>query len=276
MRAIQKSFLEEGTPRDLTLVHAAGQGGGADAEGNVVGQVNHLGEEGLLKKIIAGHYSLAPRIQKLALENKIAAYNMPQGCISELFREIAAHRPGLITHVGLNTFVDPDVEGGMLNDKAREEGSYVKKVNFNGEEKLFYPSFPIDVALIHASYVDTQGNCSLEEEGTLADILPIAQAAYTSGGKVIVTVEKSHYVEYGSLDTRFVQVPMQNLLRNIIAASNMSDLDASAMLTADYVRPPAESIKSATIVVTTLPILVVYPFIQKYFVKGVMVGSVKG
>lgn len=152
MRAIQKSFLEEGTPRDLTLVHAAGQGGGADAEGNVVGQVNHLGEEGLLKKIIAGHYSLAPRIQKLALENKIAAYNMPQGCISELFREIAAHRPGLITHVGLNTFVDPDIEGGMLNDKAREEGSYVKKVNFNGEEKLFYPSFPIDVALIHASY----------------------------------------------------------------------------------------------------------------------------
>ena len=95
----------------------------------------------------------------------------------------------------------------MLNDKAREEGSYVKKVNFNGEDKLFYPSFPIDVALIHASYVDTQGNCSMEEEGTLADILPIAQAAYTSGGKVIVTVEKSHYVEYGSLDTRFVQVP---------------------------------------------------------------------
>ena len=95
----------------------------------------------------------------------------------------------------------------MLNDKAREEGSYVKKVNFNGEEKLFYPSFPIDVALIHASYVDTQGNCSLEEEGTLADILPIAQAAYTTGGKVIVTVEKSHYVEHGSLDTRFVQVP---------------------------------------------------------------------
>lgn len=207
MRAIQKSFLEGGTPRDLTLVHAAGQGGGKDAEGNVVGQINHLAEEGLLKKVIAGHYSLAPRLQKLALENKVAAYNMPQGCISELFREIAAHRPGLITHVGLNTFVDPDVEGGMLNDKAREEGSYVKKVNFNGEEKLFYPSFPIDVALIHASYVDTQGNCSMEEEGTLADILPIAQAAYTSGGKVIVTVEKSHYVEYGSLDTRFVQVP---------------------------------------------------------------------
>ena len=71
-------------------------------------------------------------------------------------------------------------------------------------------------------------------------------------------------------------LPMQNLLRNIIAASNMSDLDAAAMLTADYVRPPAESIKSATIVITTLPILVVYPFIQKYFVKGVMVGSVKG
>ena len=207
MRAIQDSFLKEGTPRDLTLLHAAGQGGGKDAEGNNVGQVNHLGEEGLLKRVIAGHYGLAPRIQKLALENKVAAYNMPQGCLSELFREIAAGRTGILTHVGLNTFVDPDLEGGMLNDKAREMGSYVQKVNFNGEEKLFYPSFPIDVALIHASYVDTMGNCSLEEEGTLADILPIAQAAYTTGGKVIVTVEKSHYVEYGSLDTRFVQVP---------------------------------------------------------------------
>ena len=95
MRAIQDSFLKEGTPRDLTLLHAAGQGGGKDAEGNNVGQVNHLGEEGLLKRVIAGHYGLAPRIQKLALENKVAAYNMPQGCLSELFREIAAGRPGL-------------------------------------------------------------------------------------------------------------------------------------------------------------------------------------
>ena len=207
MRAIQASFLRDGTPRDLTLLHAAGQGGGKDAEGNVVGQVNRLAEEGLLKCVIAGHYSLAPRIQKLAMENKIAAYNMPQGCLSDLFREIASGRPGLLTHVGLDTFVDPDVEAGMLNDKAREAGSYVQKVSFNGEDKLFYPSIPIDVTLIHASYVDTMGNCSLEREGTLADILPIAQAAYNSGGKVIVTVEKSHFVQYGTLDTRLIQVP---------------------------------------------------------------------
>ena len=83
----------------------------------------------------------------------------------------------------------------------------LRKSTSTAKKKLSTPSFPIDVALIHASYVDTQGNCSMEEEGTLADILPIAQAAYTTGGKVIVTVEKSHYVEYGSLDTRFVQVP---------------------------------------------------------------------
>ncbi len=207
VKAIQECFLREGSPRDLTLIHSAGQGGGKDEEGNVVGQLNRLAEEGLLKCVIGGHFGLAPRIQKLIIENKVAAYNMPQGCISELFRDIAGHRPGLVTHVGLNTFVDPDVEGGMLNDKARELGSFVKKINFNGEEKLFYPSIPIDVTLIHASYVDTEGNCSLEREGTLADILPICQAAYNSGGKVIVTVEKDHFVQYGSIDIRMIQVP---------------------------------------------------------------------
>ncbi len=207
MIAMQKSFLEDNTPKNLTILHAAGQGGGADAEGNVIGQVNHLAEEGLIDTIYAGHYSLAPRIQKLALANKMAAYNLPQGVVSELFREIAAHRPGVITHVGLGTFIDPRIEGGMLNDKAREKGNYVQVININGEEKLFYPSMKVDVALIRASFCDTQGNCTLEHEGTLADILPIAQAAYNSGGKVIVQVEKQNYVEYGTLDTRMIQIP---------------------------------------------------------------------
>jgi propionate CoA-transferase len=207
MIAMQESFLADNTPKNLTILHAAGQGGGTDAEGNNIGQLNHLGEEGMIDTIYAGHYGLAPRIQKLVQANKIAGYNLPQGVVSELFREIAAHRPGVITHVGLGTFIDPRIEGGKLNDKAREKGDYVQVVNFNGEEKLFYPSMHVDVALIRASYCDTHGNCTLEHEGTLADITPIAQAAYNCGGKVIVQVEKQNLVDYGALDTRLIQIP---------------------------------------------------------------------
>lgn len=198
-KTMQEEFLATGSPKDLTILYAAGQGDSKER------QLNHLAEEGLCSCVIGGHWSLEPRMQKLALENKFAAYNIPQGVISQLFREIAAKRPGLITHVGLKTFVDPRLEGGKLNDKAREKGDIVQVININGQEKLFYPSIPVDVSIVRATYADTMGNCTLEKEGVLADVLPCVQAAKTNGGRVIVQVEQ--VVEYGSLDTRFVQIP---------------------------------------------------------------------
>lgn len=198
-QAIQKEFMTNNSPKGLTVLYGAGQGDSSEK------QLNHLAEEGLCDCIIGGHWGLQPRMQKLALENKVAAYNIPQGVISQLFREIAAKRPGLVTHVGLKTFVDPRLEGGKINDKAREHGDIVKVIEIDGKEKLFYPSIPVNVAVLRASYADTHGNCTLEHEGTLADVLPIAQAAKTNGGKVIVQVEK--IVEYGSLDARLVHIP---------------------------------------------------------------------
>lgn len=198
-KAIQEEFLKENFPKDLTVLYAAGQGDSNDR------QLNHLAEEGLCSCVIGGHWSLAPKLQKLALENKFAAYNIPQGVISQLFREIAAKRPGLITHVGLKTFVDPRLEGGKLNEKAKERGDIVELINISGKEKLFYPTIPVDVTIVRATYADTKGNCTLQKEGVLADILPCIQAAKTNGGHVIVQVEK--VVEYGSLDTRLVQIP---------------------------------------------------------------------
>lgn len=198
-KAIQEEFLETGSPKKLTVLYGAGQGDSGEK------QLNHLAEDGLLDCVIGGHWGLQPRMQKMALENKMAAYNLPQGAISQLFREIAAKRPGLVTHVGLKTFVDPRLEGGKINDKAKERGDVVKVIEIDGKEKLFYPSIPVNVAVIRATYADTHGNCTLEHEGTLADILPVAQAAKTNGGKVIVEVKK--LVEYGSLDARLVHVP---------------------------------------------------------------------
>ena len=179
-KTIQELFLAEGSPKGLTAIYAAGQGDSATKG------LNHLGEEGLVARVIGGHWGLVPRLQKLAMENKVAAYNHPQGVISQLFRDIAAGKPGLITHVGLKTFVDPRLEGGMLNEKAREAGPLVELINICGQERLLYKAMPIDVAVVRATYADTRGNCTFQKEGVTAETLAICQAAKNSGGRVIV------------------------------------------------------------------------------------------
>ena len=197
--AIEQSFEDNRIPENLTLIYASGQGDGKDKG------LNHLGREGLVTKVIGGHWGLLPKLQKLAVDNKLAAYNLPQGVISHMFRDTAAGKPGVITHVGLETFVDPRQQGGKLNDMAYEAGNVVELININGEEKLFYKAIPIDVAVIRATYADSKGNCTFEKEGVYAESVAMAQAAKNSGGKVIVQVER--ITEPGTLDTRKVRLP---------------------------------------------------------------------
>lgn len=197
LAALERRFLETGHPRGLTLVHSLGLGD-RDALGT-----NRLAHEGMVRKVIAGHFTWSPRMQELIREEKIEAYCLPGGVIQHLLREIGAGRPGLFTHSGLGTFVDPRHEGGRCNARSRE--SLVDLMTINGREVLHYKPFKVDVAIVRGTYADTRGNISPEGEAVDMDVHSIALAARNSGGRVLAQVRQ--LLEPGAIPARHVRIP---------------------------------------------------------------------
>lgn len=195
--AVEKRFLSTGHPRELAVIHALGIGD-RKARG-----MNRFAHEGMVRRVIGGHWVWSPRMQELARQDKIEAYVLPGGVAMQLLREIGAGRPGLFTHVGLGTFVDPRIEGGRMNKAARAD--LVEVATIDGRELLRYKTFPVNVALIRGSFADAHGNISLDQEPANVDIYAAALAAHNSGGKVIAQVRTA--VEVGALPARSVRVP---------------------------------------------------------------------
>jgi propionate CoA-transferase len=196
---IEQSFDRSGHPGDLTIVHAAGQ------SNRVVG-FEHFARPGLARRIVGPHWGLMPRMSAFLGEGKAEAICLPQGQLSTLYRAIAARRPGMLSPVGLGTFVDPRIEGGKVNQPARERApDYVELAQSGGGECLLYRTFRIDVGIIRVTTVDEDGNGSQEEEAVMLDALAIAQAAHNWGG--IVICQAKRMVPRGSIPPRQVAIP---------------------------------------------------------------------
>lgn len=197
IEALHDRYCETAQPKDLTLWFASGLGDRADRG------ISPLAQKGLVKRAIGGHWGQSPRICEMAEREEIEAYNFPQGVMAQLVRSSAAGHPGLLSHVGLGTFIDPRQQGGKLNETTKED--LIRLMEIDGKEWLFYPAIPIDVCFIRATTVDEEGYASMEDEITYMDILATAQAVHNNGGLVILQAKR--LVKSGSIHPRQVKIP---------------------------------------------------------------------
>jgi len=198
LKAIEKRFLETGEPKNLTLMHSCGQ---SDRDRGI----QHFAHEGMLRRIIGGHWGLQPKIMKLIAENKVLAYNFPQGQFAQYFRTIASGDLGKISKVGLGTFIDPRIEGGKMNEITKQAPDLIEVLMINGEEYLHYKPIPIDYCIIRGTRIDEYGNLSTEEEAMNLEVFPAVMACKKFGGKVIA--QAKYKVAAGTIHCKQVTVP---------------------------------------------------------------------
>ena len=209
--AIGERFLQTGHPKGITLVHSSACG---DHQDSLVG-TGCVAYEGLVRRLICAHTGTALRMSRLVSENKAECYLFPQGIFPQMYRSVAGKKPGVITKVGLNTFVDPRIEGGKGNSITTED--LVELMEIDGEKWLRYKNIIPDVALLRGTYCDDFGNITMDEEFAFLEQLAIASAVKNHGGIVICQVK--YVASAGSLHPKAVKIPGR-LIDYIVVASS--------------------------------------------------------
>lgn len=223
-RALGKRYLNTRSPHSLNLIFAAGQGDGKERA------INHLAQDGMINHVIGGHWGLVPKLQDLATQGKITGHNLPQGVICQLYRDSAAGKPGTLSHVGLQTFVDPRLEGGKINSQTKQER--VELLSISGQEMLFYPRITANVAFLRGTTADENGNISMEEECLFLENLAIAQLVHNQVGTVFVQVKR--IVPAGQLDPHTIRIPGIFVDVIVIAQHNEHPLTFSEQVNTSY------------------------------------------
>lgn len=198
LKAIEQRFLQTGSPNGLTIVHSCGQ---SDRDRGI----QHFAHEGMISRIIGGHWGLQPKMMELIAENKILAYCFPQGQFAQLFRSMAGGEPGKITKVGLGTFIDPRIEGGKMNQVTKDAPDLLDIVTIDNEEYIRYKPIPIDYCIIRGTYIDELGNLSTDEEAMSLEVWGAVMACKKFGGKVIA--QAKYKVKAGTIHCKRVTIP---------------------------------------------------------------------
>ncbi|MEO0991997.1 MAG: CoA-transferase, partial [Pseudomonadota bacterium] len=237
LAAIGERFDEAGAPRNLTTVHPIAAGDFFGTKG-----IDHIAKKGCLSRIIGGSYPSGPTkadpplIWQMITANEVEAYNVPSGIVFDMLREGAGHRPGVLTKVGMETFVDPDLEGCAMNDAARAK-PIVRHERFAGDDWLYFEALKPDVAIIRATTSDQRGNLSFESEGAYLGAMEMALAAHNTGGKVIAQVRR--VAQNGSIRPHDVHVP-GILVDHVVEAPDMLQTTATPYdpaISGELIRP---------------------------------------
>jgi len=213
LQAIGERFDAEGVPRNLTTLNPIAAGDMYGIKG-----IDHIAKPGLLQRILAGSYPSGPSslpmpaIWRMIVDNQVEAYNIPSGILFDMHRDAAARRPGVLTQVGIGTFVDPEQQGCAMNAAAAER-PVVRRESFDGRDWLYFPAIAPNVAIIRATTADERGNLTYEHEGAILGGLDQALAARNNGGIVIAQVKR--VVKAGTLRPHDVHVPC-NLVDHVV------------------------------------------------------------
>ncbi|MCA0930437.1 acyl CoA:acetate/3-ketoacid CoA transferase [Ruegeria profundi] len=205
LRALGERYKEEGHPRNITTLHPIAAGDMYGVKG-----MEYLAQDGLLARVLAGSYPSGPSslempdIWKMIVEDRVAAYNVPSGIMFDMHREAAAHRPGVLTQVGLDTFVDPVREGCAMNARGAAD-PIVARAEFAGQTWLHFPNIVPNVCILRATTADEFGNLTYEHEGAYLGGLEQAICVRNHGGLVIAQVQR--VTAEGSLRPHDVRVP---------------------------------------------------------------------